>query len=273
MKRILSFGAGVDSSTLLALYLDGINSKQIPQAIGHIDRVIFADTGAESDATYSNVDQFKTLCIQADIPFDIVKRSGENIFEWVTRNGCLPVMPKARHVCSLKFKAEVIQKRIKELYGDEPITYLIGIEANEKRRAGKFTKPRADSAQYVYPLIDMDWDRSKCESYLQSCSYLTQPVVKSSCVFCPFMSHEEILEIRNDPAAWAKVKLVESRFKQTSPLKHQAWLDAGKPLNKGGRCNKGHWKLDSWKEGARLFIRPFKGKVLSVSEWEVLEAK
>ena len=58
------------------------------------------------------------------------------------------------------------------------------------------------------------------------------------------MSEEEISEMRFDPEAWQTIKLVEQRFAEESSKKHQAWIDAGKPLNKGGRCNAGHWRKD-----------------------------
>jgi hypothetical protein len=74
--------------------------------------------------------------------------------------------------------------------------------------------------------------------------------------------------MRNDPEAWETIKLVEKRFCETSPKNHQAWINAGKPLNAGGRCNTGHWRKDSWAEGARLFNNKYNGKRLSVSEWE-----
>jgi hypothetical protein len=141
----------------------------------------------------------------------------------------------------------------------------IGIEANEGRRTKAFTPPKGDTATYRYPLQDMGMTRQDCIDLLAEYGV---EVAKSSCVFCPFMSHEEIREIRQDAEAWETIKLVEKRFSETSPRKHQAWIDAGKPLNKGGRCLKGHWRKDPWAEGTRLFIRKHNGKQLSVAEWE-----
>ena len=276
MKRILSFGGGVDSSSILLMHILSIAWTGRPHSkIGPIDRVVFSDTGAESQATYRNIEQFKKLCDQHSIPFDIVAREGENITQWVTRLGILPVMRQGTHVCSLKFKGEVIQKHIKALYGDDPVMYIIGIEANETRRAGKFTKPKSDVAEYFYPLIQMGWDRDDCEDYLNIAyadGTLEHKVEKSSCVFCPFMSKDEIIAMRdNNPEGWATVKLVEQRFQETSPIKHQAWIDAGKPVNKGGRAPRGMWSMDSWSEGARLFINKVNGVRLSVAEWENLK--
>ena len=83
----------------------------------------------------------------------------------------------------------------------------------------------------------------------------------------PFMPHQTALS--PDPEAWDTIKLVEQRFSKVN-RKHQAWLDAGQPLNKGGRCNAGHWRRDSWADGVRLFTRKLDGQRLSVTQWEEL---
>jgi hypothetical protein len=88
------------------------------------------------------------------------------------------------------------------------------------------------------------------------------------------MSVQEIKDIRQDKQAWDTIKLVEQRFSEESSRKHQAWLDAGQPLNKGGRCYPGHWRKDPWANGTRLFIRKHNGKQLSIAEWEqVIDAE
>lgn len=263
--RVLSFGGGVDSSAILLHHL-------MVADLG-IDAVVFADTGAESRATYDNIQFFAGLCRDAELPFHIVRRSDKNgnptetITEWVTRLGIVPVMAGGSHVCSKKYKGDVIQKWVSTNYPDQPITYLIGIEANEGRRTEAFTPPKGDTATYEYPLQDMGMTRQDCLNLLAAHGVT---VAKSSCVFCPFMSHAEIRELRHDPEAWQTIKLVEKRFSEESSRKHQAWLDAGQPLNKGGRCFAGHWRKDAYAEGTRLFIRKLNGKQLSVDEWEQL---
>ena len=257
MKRILSFGGGVDSTSILLVHLFEEDLD--------IDHVVFSDTGAESKGTYANVELIKGLCEDSGLPFTVVRKEGENITEWVTRLGIVPVMAGGSHVCSKKYKGDVIQKWINQTYPNEPITYLIGIEADEANRAARFTKPKGDQNEYEYPLIERNLTRKDCLEIIERYG-LTVP--KSSCVFCPFMSVQEIKDIRKDPEAWETIKVVEQRFSEESQRKHQAWLDAGKPLNKGGRCNAGHWRKDSWSEGTRLFIRKVDGKQLSISEWE-----
>ena len=254
--RILSFGGGVDSS---AMILHHIHKEDLG-----IDHIVFADTGAESQGTYKNVENFKAICEARGIPFTIVRREGENITEWVTRLGIVPVMPGASHVCSKKFKGDVIQKWANENFPGQTITYLIGIEADEGHRTARFTKPKNDQNEYEYPLVERGMTRQDC---LDLIAEHGMTIPKSSCVFCPFMSEPEIREVRKNPEDWATIKLVERRFSEESGRKHQAWLDAGKPLNKGGRCNAGHWRKDSWAEGTRLFIRKVDGKQLTVDEW------
>jgi PP-loop superfamily ATP-utilizing enzyme len=257
VKRILSFGGGVDSS---AIILHHIHKEDLG-----IDHIVFADTGAESQGTYLNILNFHLICKEHGIPFSIVRRKGENITEWVTRLGIVPVMAGGSHVCSKKFKGDVIQKWAKEKFPKQKITYLIGIEADEKHRTARFTKPKGDDNEYEYPLVDRGITRQDC---LDLVAEHGMTIPKSSCVFCPFMSKEEIKDVRNNPKDWGTIKQVEKRFKEESNRKHQAWIDAGKPLNKGGRCNAGHWRKDPWAEGTRLFIRKVNGKQLTVDEWD-----
>lgn len=285
--RILSFGGGVDSSAILAYHLFSVDLN--------IDHVVFADTGAESKSTYANVERFKALCADADLPFTIVRNARETITEWVTRNGSVPVMAGGSHVCSKRFKGEVIAKWVGDTFPAEKITYLIGIEANEGKRSERFTKPKNDNAEYAYPLQDLGMTRQDCIDLLEVEGF---EVAKSSCVFCPFMSPEEIRDIRKDPEAWETIKLVERRFKAASPIKHQEWISAGKPLimirtlgwkdgegkvtpakgDVGDHCKiryrapNGMWQHDSWKNGIRLFIKkhPTENRILSVPEWEAV---
>ena len=100
--RVLSFGGGVDSSAILLIHL-------FHKPLG-IDRVVFSDTGAEFPETYQNVEYFSNLCAEHGLPFDIVKKGGETITEWCLRLGVVPVMAGGSHVCSKKFKGDVIAK-------------------------------------------------------------------------------------------------------------------------------------------------------------------
>jgi hypothetical protein len=62
--RILNFGAGTQSTTLLYLALDGRID---------LDAAIFADTGAEEEHTYEHLEYCKSLCEDSGIDFHIVQ--------------------------------------------------------------------------------------------------------------------------------------------------------------------------------------------------------
>ena len=288
--RILSFGGGVDSSAILLTHLmvEDLN----------IDQVVFADTGAESKGTYENVRFFQELCSNQNLPFTIVTKKGESITEWVTRLGIVPVMRGSSHVCSVRYKGDVMTAWAKEHFPGEEICWLIGIESNETKRTERFGKPKGSKKAkqvftYEYPLQDRGMTRDDCLALIANFGL---SIPKSSCVFCPFMSHDEIRDIRKDQDAWETIKLVERRYQEESPVQPQRWLDNGKPLimlrtkgwrdgegvvtpadgDVGDHCKisykapSGMWQKDGWAAGNRLFVRPVDGELLSVAEWEAL---
>ena len=272
MRTYGCFGGGVDSTCLIAIDTNraataawlGWSEARLLAAFPSPDAWLFSDTGAEFGVTYDNVAKVGEILGPRLIQ---VRRAGEAILDWCLRLGIVPLMPGASHICSLKFKGEVMQKWAKDRHGDVPVHWLIGIEANEEKRAKRFQKPRTGDHEYSYPLIELGLTRERCLELLAHLGWDTPH--KSSCVFCPFMSEPEILEMVNhQPEAWETCKQVEKAFQIMSGVKHQAWLDAGQPLNKGGRAPKGMWRKHSWNEGARLFARKVRGRQLSCVEWE-----
>lgn len=268
---LLSYGGGKDSTTMIAMDLNrdatalylGITRECLDEALPSFDFAIFSDPGAEFEVTYKTIDKVKSVLGDRLV---ITQKEGETISEWCHRLGIVPVMPGGSHVCSKKFKGDVLAAWAKKQNIDEPI-WLIGIEANEGRRAKRFTPPKGDNAEYRYPLIDLGLTREDLDGLLNHLGW--EAVHKSSCVFCPYMAEWEIKEMYfNHPDDWKKVVEIEDRFCEMSAIKHQAWLDAGKPLNKGGRAPRGMWRQNSWSDGARIFARTVNGKRLSVREWE-----
>jgi 3'-phosphoadenosine 5'-phosphosulfate sulfotransferase (PAPS reductase)/FAD synthetase len=276
-KHIIAFGGGLDSSALLAINLKrdeaaalmGIDRVTLDAAFPKVDAVMFSDTGAERKATYANIAKFEAAYKAAGLAFYTVRNSKETIVEWLLRLGCLPLMPGSSHKCSLKFKTEVMHSQSEQIFPDaDKFVWSIGIEANEDRRANKSFQDRSDlKHSSTYPLRNLKLDRAACADIVMKLGFGI--VVKSACVFCPFAQVEEIAQIiRDEPEGWALVKQIEAKFQETSPIKHQAWLDAGQPLNKGGKAPKGMWRKDSWASGARLFAKKVDGKMLSTEEWE-----
>lgn len=279
--KLIAFGGGVDSSALLAinLYRDraaqllGISRESLDEKFPVQEAVFFSDTGWERDSTYGNVDQFEHAYKTAGVPFFRVQKDGENIQEWLMRTGTIPLMAGGSHLCSLKFKTEVMHKAAAAMFPAMQFSWAIGIEANEDRRANKSFQDKSDGRHTsVYPLRALGMNRTACVNMIIQLGFGL--VTKSACVGCPFAQIEEIKDIiQNEPEAWASVKAVEANFQATSPIKNQAWIDAGRPLIKMGkrfRAPKGMWRMDSWATGARLFAKKVDGRQLSAEEWEAL---
>lgn len=278
--HIIAFGGGVDSSALLAINLKrdeaaaliGISRELLDEAFPVQDAVMFSDTGAERKATYANVERFESAYREAGIPFHRVRREKETITEWLMRTGTIPLMPGGRHLCSVKFKMEVMHPIAERMFPASNILWSIGIEANEDRRANKsFTDRSGGVHTSVYPLRRLGLDRKACEAIIVALGF--PAVVKSACVFCPFAQEHEIAQIiRDEPESWDLVKQIEANFQATSPRKHQAWIDAGRPLRSDGKAPVGMWRKDSYAAGARLFAKKVGGRQLSVLEWEAMFA-
>tara|TARA_R100001594_G_scaffold24454_3_gene47979 strand:- start:2162 stop:3004 length:843 start_codon:yes stop_codon:yes gene_type:complete len=272
--NILAFGAGVDSTALLAIDLNreavsrflNIPRNLLDEKFPKLDAVVFSDPGAEYPETYDNVEIANKICAENNLRFEKIKKDGENIIDWLDRLGNLPLLPGAGHVCSLKFKGEVLNKFAEKEYEGQ-IRWSIGIEANEGHRVKRIKIQKGSRHIHTHPLVDLNLTREDCIQIIEK--FWPVSVTKSSCFFCPFASEEEIKNLHdNYPELWDRAKQIEVNFKATSKIKNQRWIDNGRKLNKAGRANKGEWREDSYAKGARLFARAINGRVLSVDEWE-----
>ena len=286
---ILSYGAGVDSTAILALdiFRDagarilGISRQDLDAALPPINAVVFADTGAEKRRTYENL---VTAMRLSSGRLTVVRKLRDGrpyrIQDHHLRLGTLPVMPGCGHVCSVKFKQEAIRTWRRQTFGRRPVVQLIGYEHNEGPRcakAGRFTPEKG--VAHRFPLMELGLTRLRCEALLAA--LWPHPVVKSSCVFCPFMTEPELEDLYlNEPDNWALCRALEDAMRRESDRKHGAYLDAlaahaidpeanPSPLNSRGRCKTGYWSKHSWDEGLRVFwATRIDGRALSMAEWE-----
>jgi hypothetical protein len=187
--RVLSLGAGVQSSTLALMVKHG--------DIEPVDCAIFADTGWEPKAVYEWLDWLETR-----LPFPVYRVSVGNIrsdtIAKVNSTGqrfaSVPwFMMDAkghkgmgRRQCTSEYKIKPLQRKVKELMGGRPkggCQMLIGISMDEVFRM----KP--SRVQYIvnkFPLIDKGMTRQACLRWMRERQYPMPP--KSSCIGCPFHS-------------------------------------------------------------------------------------
>lgn len=189
--RVLSLGAGVQSSTLALMCAAGeIEAPEI---------AIFADTQDEPLAVYEWLDW-----LERQLPFPIRRVSRGRLSETALQvrtsaagNRYLkPMIPVyidnagkrgmvARH-CTKDFKIDPIQGAIRhERKGRDVIQYL-GISFDELERM----KPsRVPYIKNEYPLVERRLTRQHCLDWMQSKGFPEPP--RSACVYCPFHSDAE----------------------------------------------------------------------------------
>lgn len=233
--RVLSLGAGVQSTTVLLLAAEG----RLPK----LDAAIFADTGWEPQVVYEHLDRLDREVAQpANIP--ILRVSAGNIrsdaLDPAHRFASMPLYilnrngepGMSRRQCTSEYKIKPIKEAVRRLLGapEEPnrsgrmrpgrvparrvAEQWIGISADEAHRA------RDSDVGYVrhaFPLLAvgveaepplkgatgrLGWSRSDCIRYLTSRGFASTP--KSACIGCPFHGNRAWRELRdNSPDHWA----------------------------------------------------------------------
>lgn len=203
--RVLSLGAGVQSSTMALLYE---HRELIPMP----DCAIFADTQGEPTAVYDWL-----LWLQQHLSFPIHRVSKGDLWTSAiqvrrTKDGQrtyiktpLPVFTlegitkgMGSRSCTRDFKIDPINAKVKELLGRKRIYQrdgvlahmLIGISTDEAMRM----KPsRLSWIEAQWPLIDAGMSRADCLAWMEKNGYPKPP--RSACTFCPYRSDEQWLAL------------------------------------------------------------------------------
>lgn len=247
--RVLSLGAGVQSSALALMSLAG--------EIQPIDVAIFSDTQWERRQTYEHLDRLQAALeaggvdvrrvtagnLRADhltpdrpelfirnprtrpewkgrqrtfLPVYVVtsvavERSGGDVVE--TRNGI------TRRTCTKTYKIEPIERELRSLLGLKPrqrwplehrIDQLMGISTDEVERMKDSPRP---AIRMLYPLVDeLGMSRADCESWLDGHGW---QVPRSSCIGCPFHRDPEWRDLRdNSPDEFADAVEFDRAFRE-----------------------------------------------------------
>lgn len=234
--RILSLGAGVQSS---CLYLAALQGEFEP-----LDAAIFADTHAEPAAVYTWLD-FLEATGGNQIPLyrvsagDLRQHTLASLGTQHTHTSQPPfyvrnpspeceadaspeqqVTPDKGGMlwrkCTVDFKIAPIRRQMRALlqeHGLKRAEQWLGISADEAHRM------KGSRVQYItnrYPLVERLWSRPDCLHWLREHDYPEPP--KSACYFCPYHSHGH----------WA-------RMKREDPVSFQLAVEFDEALRAGGR--------------------------------------
>jgi hypothetical protein len=183
--RILSLGAGVQSTTLALMAAKG--------EIEPPEYAIFADTGWEPKSVYEHLHKLIVA-----LPFLVHVVSNGNLRDALLSGGFTaapfytPTGMGARQ-CTYQYKLRPLQKEVRRLLG-EPVRnkqadMLIGISLDEAQRM----KPsRVKYINNVWPLIDLGMTRRDCLAWLEKAGWSSP---KSSCLGCPFKNNRQWREL------------------------------------------------------------------------------
>jgi hypothetical protein len=222
--RILSLGAGVQSSCLALMAQEGL-TKHKP------DYMIFADTGWEPSFVYEHVEYLKkaiTICpiitvergniredlIKAANPEPGSKEESKSFAGRVPNPPLFAARPNGGRVgmlyrqCTHDYKVIPIQKKMRELLGVKPryrvpkdmiVEQWIGISTDEAMRMKKARMPWLTSR---WPLIEMKMSRADCLQWYRDIKKHPMPG-KSSCIGCPYHHNDQWKNMqKNYPKDW-----------------------------------------------------------------------
>lgn len=228
-KRVISLGAGVQSSTMALMAARG-EIRPMP------DAAIFADTGWEPPAVYDYL-----AFLEDALPFPVYRVSAGNLRddlmraassrhrsgkELASRVASPPLfsrkddgsqMGMLPRQCTTGYKIEPLTKKQRELLGYAPrkripansIEVWIGISLDEMQRI----KESSDCwAVHRWPLIERRMTRRDCLAWYEGTNYPRPP--RSACIGCPYKSNAEWRAVRNDPALWADAVEVDTAIRE-----------------------------------------------------------
>ena len=234
--RVLSLGAGVQSTVLALMAADG----HLP----HLDGAIFADTGWEPQRVYDHLDRLEKVLAQAGIPLYRVSNGNlrRDAVDPAHRYASIPYFVRnpdgspgmGRRQCTHEYKLKPITRKVRELLGAAPPHYRrvpkgrraeqwIGFSVDEIHRVSEA------GVSYItrrYPLLDLGMDRGACQRWLAARGW---QVAKSSCIGCPYHGNRQWRELRDDnPDEWADAvafdRLIRKGGARGLPLNGRAYL-------------------------------------------------
>lgn len=215
--RVLSLGAGVQSTALLILAARG--------EFEPLDAAVFADTGWEPQAVYDHLERLdREVARPAGIPVYRVQVGNirNDALNPMARFASMPLYIRnadgtdgmSRRQCTSEYKLKPLWRQVRTLLGAVPrkdgvpgrvpkgryAEQWIGISADEAHRAldsrsNTYTRSR-------WPLLERGLSRADCQAINEAAGFPGVP--KSACIGCPFHGNRHWREMRDQhPADFA----------------------------------------------------------------------
>lgn len=239
IKKVLSFGAGTQSTGLLLMYLN----KDINE---EIDLIIFADTGSEPYFVYDYLKYFQDyIKVKYNREIIILKQkytleehirkchSGE-----LKRTPALPYYTTNGFVmrqCTVDYKIVPINQYAKKQFNvhkkknPQKFEMIMGISFDERERM------KINQEWYrinKYPLVDLKLNRNDVIKYILNQGLKEPP--RSSCYFCPFHSNRYWKMLKNNyPEVFQKAIEFDNLIREKKGMREKQYLSKYKvPLSK-----------------------------------------
>lgn len=133
------------------------------------------------------------------------------LYTEMTSAGTVPTTGLARK-CSIKAKGWPIDAFLDAEFGTEPFYQVMGFE-NSKHERGRAKRDaregdgRGRARTGVYPLIEIEWDRDRCEEFIFEKTAVRWR--KSACTFCPYRltNMDGLAEVLAEWREWPELAL------------------------------------------------------------------
>lgn len=234
--RVLSLGAGVESTTVILMAAHG-------KLKTGLDAAIFADTGAEMQHTYNTLEWLIPEVQSAGIDVHIAsagdwdKLSKDNVGIWddtlelardddATRGDHQPFYVEepngdgysmTMRKCTRHYKIRPVTRKVREVMEAQDydeVERWQGVSLNEMDR---INAPDTQYTTHRFPLVEQRMSRSDCRSWLNDHGY--PEVKKSACKQCPFRKKLGFAAMRDQyPEVFEEVASWEEKIREAGGL-------------------------------------------------------
>lgn len=231
--RVLSLGAGVQSTTLLLMACTGV--------LPRLNAAIFADTRGEPAYVYDHFAKLKAYAADRSTPVRLISAGSlsDTLTEPGTRFTSIPYFTKGSdgkkgigtRECTREFKVEPINREVRRMLGAKGrgrvrqgvyAEQWIGFSTDEYMRVSE--KHQVEHIKQRFPLLELGMSRDDCHAWLEAHGW--SDVAKSACVFCPYRSDAEWRFLRdNHPADWKQATILDEAIRKGGVGKTGKTLD------------------------------------------------